>query len=185
MAEKRGIELRLVGVLVLIMLFSGLFLTVVYEVTIPYIREHQAQARERAVFEVLPKAVEFEPLTVNDLVIFRGMNEEGRTVGYALEETGAGFQDMIILMVGLDLETGRVTGLSVLRMSETPGLGARITEADFRSQFVGKELSGSFKAGKDFDAITGATLSSQTVGHIIENAAAKVLALDLEGGDKK
>ena len=54
--------------------------------------------------------------------------------------SGVGYGGTIDLMVGLNPE-GTITGVQVLRHTETPGLGAKITEEKFLQQFIAKNLS--------------------------------------------
>lgn len=81
--------------------------------------------------------------------------------------------------VGID-PGGRLTGLSVLEQTETPGLGARIAEPWFRLQFRGKraplELDPEGTRGGDpgrVDAVTGASISSRAVRDLVNRAAAE------------
>jgi len=98
----------------------------------------------------------------------------GTPVGYAVETfTTKGFSGMVKVMVGFDTE-GTICGTSVLSHSETPGLGAKMTEPSFYGQFVGKNPS-SFslevkKDGGDIDAITAATISSRAYADALRRA---------------
>jgi len=58
---------------------------------------------------------------------FVARNETGAAVGYALVCYGKGFSSVLEIMVGVDLN-GTITGTSVLKQGETPGLGERINE---------------------------------------------------------
>lgn len=83
--------------------------------------------------------------------------------GYVVEVTPSGFGGTIDMVVGVDM-TGAVTGVSIISMSETSGLGANASKDSFRSQFVGK--SGTLAVSKDggeIDALTGATITSRAV----------------------
>ena len=83
--------------------------------------------------------------------------------GYVIEVTPSGFGGTIDMVVGVDMD-GVVTGVSIISMSETSGLGANASKDSFRSQFVGK--SGTLavsKDGGDIDALTGATITSRAV----------------------
>ena len=54
--------------------------------------------------------------------------------------------------------------------SETPGLGGEITKEKFRNQFKGKQiLSDGYYVPVEFDAITGATKTSNGVKEMIDN----------------
>ena len=77
------------------------------------------------------------------------------------------------LMVGM-LPDGTINKISVIDQKETPGLGTKVTEESFTSQFVGKNPN-SYKLkvkkdGGDVDAITAATISSRAVCDAIERA---------------
>jgi electron transport complex protein RnfG len=94
---------------------------------------------------------------------------QGRFAGCAFEtHSDAGYSGRIVLLVGLRPD-GSVHGLRALKQNETPGLGAKIaaTNEPFMRQFAGRSLaSAAWKVGKDggdFDAITGATITSRAV----------------------
>jgi len=88
--------------------------------------------------------------------------------GYAVEVTPGGFDNTITMMVGVDME-GKVLGISIIKHTETAGLGAVAAAGtpageNFRGQFVG--ASGSVSVTKDggtMDAITGATITSRAI----------------------
>lgn len=95
---------------------------------------------------------------------------EGR--GYVVEVTPSGFGGTIDMMVGVGTD-GAVTGVSIISMSETSGLGANADKKDFRYQYVGK--SGTLavtKDGGEIDALTGATITSRAVTNGVNTALA-------------
>ena len=59
-----------------------------------------------------------------------------------------------------------IVGANFDHKSETPGLGGEITTEKFQSQFKGKQIS---NAPIEFDAITGATKTSNGVKEMIDN----------------
>lgn len=67
-----------------------------------------------------------------------------------------------------------VMGVTFDHQSETPGLGGEITTEKFQSQFKGKQIS---KEGEvvpvEFDAITGATKTSNGVKEMIDSTLEK------------
>ncbi|MFT6866913.1 MAG: electron transport complex protein RnfG [Cyclobacteriaceae bacterium] len=75
-----------------------------------------------------------------------------------------GYNGKIELMVGID-KNGIIKNIEVLSHTETPGLGSKIKDEDFLSQFIGKTLIDEEikvkKDGGDVDAISGATISSR------------------------
>ena len=89
-----------------------------------------------------------------------------RVLGTAFEVTAKGYGGMIELMVGVDHDL-TVSGIKVIRHSETPGLGANITTDKFGSQFADLRPDATTwslkKNGGDIDQISGATISSTAV----------------------
>ena len=89
----------------------------------------------------------------------------GANVGYAIKVVASGSQGNIEMMVGVDGE-GAVTGVSIVKNSETAGIGSKVMENQngVLDQFVGKSAAdGTLVVGTNVDAITGATVSSKGV----------------------
>ncbi len=89
----------------------------------------------------------------------------GSVIGYALKIVSSGSQGNIEMMVGVDAE-GAVTGVSIVKNSETSGIGSKVmsNENGVLDQFIGKSAAdGTLSVGKNVDAISGATVSSRGV----------------------
>ena len=89
----------------------------------------------------------------------------GSVIGYALKIVASGSQGNIEMMVGVDAE-GAVTGVSIVKNSETSGIGSKVmsNENGVLDQFIGKSAAdGTLTVGKNVDAISGATVSSRGV----------------------
>ena len=71
------------------------------------------------------------------------------------------------MRVGFDA-AGKIIGVIVGSHSETPNLGAKITEEEFLGQFNG--LQGEIALGEDITPITGATVSSRGVTQAVDTA---------------
>jgi Na+-translocating ferredoxin:NAD+ oxidoreductase subunit G len=106
---------------------------------------------------------------------------DGRLAGWVVQTAGQGYADRIEVLVGLSPDAAAITGLFVLDQKETPGLGAKITAAPWRAQYVGKSsavplevVKGGGAGGSRIDAITGATISSRAVVDIVNRALADV-----------
>jgi Na+-transporting NADH:ubiquinone oxidoreductase subunit C len=103
--------------------------------------------------------------------------------GYVIVGRGAGLWGRIVALVGFAPDRTTVTGLAFLEQSETPGLGARIDERWFKQQFRGKKgpftpvPDGSAAGESQFDAVSGATFTTEAVRGILNAAAAGVAAL--------
>lgn len=111
---------------------------------------------------------------------------EGTAGSLVVVETGPGLWGHITAAVGLDSGRGTLTGIAIIEHTETPGLGARIEEPAFTSQFRGKRgplglaADGAPEEGR-IDAITGATSSTRALVKIVNDAAARAGALGAEG----
>jgi len=95
------------------------------------------------------------------------ITKKGETpTGVVFMVSAVGYGGTIDLMVGLNPE-GSITGVQVLRHTETPGLGAKITEEKFLKQFASRNIQDTNwalkKEGGDIDQISGATISPQAV----------------------
>ena len=101
-------------------------------------------------------------------------------VGFVESKLGYGYNKSSIMSLFIciepDLET--LKGIEVLDHSETPGLGGRITEEQFKNQFAGKKLrpkimvvKGRMAEGNnEVDAITGATNTSRGIESFLNDA---------------
>jgi len=106
--------------------------------------------------------------------VYRACNAEGTQVGWVVPAVGQGFADRIQVLVGLDPSVSRVTGLFVLDQKETPGLGDYITGEPFQNRFQNVPTSPALvvvksdpAAPNEILAITGATISSESVAQIV------------------
>lgn len=105
-------------------------------------------------------------------------------VGWAVKTfSDNGFDSRIWIMVGFD-DKKQIYDTQVLAMTETPGLGSKLSTDKFRKQFKGI-VPGEFKLqvkkdGGHVDALTAATISSRAFCEALDKA---VLALN-KGGAK-
>ena len=101
---------------------------------------------------------------------------DGKPQGWVLPAGGMGFADRIEVLIGLDPAAETITGLWVLDQKETPGLGDLIRDEDFRGRFIGKstgehiEAKSEPKRSNEILALSGATISSQSVAKIVNEA---------------
>ena len=173
--------LRLALTLLLITAVVAAALAGVNSITKPMIDQLNAEKTQKAIETVLPGGYDTMVENYTDetgLVckVYQGAN------GYALEVLPAGFDNTITMMVGVDTE-GKVLGISIVKHTETAGLGAVAAAATsageaFRGQFAGQ--SGTLAVSKDggtIDAITGATITSRAVTDGVNAALACVANL--------
>lgn len=141
---------------------SGYLLAHVYKVTKPKIDEQKKQEEQKLYKEIFPEGVEF----VEEKEYVSVYDSEKKLLGRIYHIVQAGYGGPIVIKVGFDPEC-KVKGVRILEHSETPGLGAKITEKSFLNQFTGKSGKELYlkKYNKEgtIDAITGATISSKAV----------------------
>lgn len=105
--------------------------------------------------------------------------EGENVVGYCVELASPGFGGDISMTVGFEAD-GSILGVSIVSLSETPGLGSRVQEAAYLDQYKGQ--SGTLTLGEDVDAIAGATVSSRAVLNGV-NRAVEILNRTVKGGE--
>lgn len=119
--------------------------------------------------------------------------EEGEVTGLAIEAPGhGGYAGDIVIMIGLDRESGRMLGVEIVAHGETPGVGAQVEKGEFRAQWQG--LSATEPAalrgqGGAIDAITGATFSTAAmldgtnqVTRLVKEKEAEILQFIAQAG---
>jgi Na+-transporting NADH:ubiquinone oxidoreductase subunit C len=107
----------------------------------------------------------------------------GQPAGYVFIRSGPGLWGEITATVGFDSVLSTLTGVDFLKQSETPGLGARISETWFKEQFRGKKGpfttvgEGEPASESQFDAITGASITSNAVMSILNSTISQAKGL--------
>lgn len=133
---------------------------------------------QKALSLVLPAfdSVEEHSVDVGDeKITINVASVAGTPVGYAVSSSAGGFGGTIEMVVGFNAE-GTITGINVLKHSETPGLGSLIANEGnlLARQFVDKSPSTMTlkvtKDGGEIDALTGATITSRAYINGIEKA---------------
>lgn len=179
----------------------ALLIVSVFSATATRIAENQARFLARAVSEVLPAAQTTVPIMVTQdeqivevveataLPAFLGYNEDSELVGAVITAEGMGYQDNIRVLYSYSFEQDAIVGFMVLDSKETPGLGDKIeTEPHFIANFERLDASVApagdsllnpivtVKQGEktepwQIDGITGATITSEAIGTILNNSA--------------
>lgn len=175
-------------VLFIITIIAGACLGYVYTITKEPIEKAEAKAKEDAYKDVFSSADSFEDFSsfsnpkendtltwssngfenidINEAVLSK--DKEGNTIGVVLNiTTHEGFGGDIQFAMGITLD-GTTNGISILKISETPGLGMRADEV-LKPQYSGKRTE-SFVVTKtgattdsEIDAISGATITSNAL----------------------
>ena len=165
-------------ILTVITLISGLLLGTVYGITKEPIEKQIQESTLTAYKLVLPEAQDFEeltdltyPITSEDgdvSIIVKGLGAGGEVVGYVVNVTNhESYGGDVTLAVGVKSDK-TVGAIEVLEINDTPGLGMKAKEEDFKKRFVGTTLDGTDNADaltamSGVDAISGATITTGAV----------------------
>ncbi|MBQ6949073.1 MAG: FMN-binding protein [Firmicutes bacterium] len=93
-----------------------------------------------------------------------------------VETTAEGYVDEIVVWTAVKPD-GRIAGVTIRTMHETPGIGRRaLREEGFLRQFLGTR--GDAEIGSNVDGISGATVTSRAVARAINAASASITGED-------
>lgn len=152
-------------VLAIICLVITACLSLTYEVTKPIIEENDRKIAEAGRIEVLPAADGFDQVEADFPAGVVDVYTASNHTGYVVTVTSKGYSsNPLKVMVGINNE-GTIENVKVLTNEETPGLGSKVSNADFLAQFPGMNES-----IEGFEAIGGATISSNAMRHAMELA---------------
>lgn len=169
--------------LFLICLVVTALLAVTNKLTQPQIEKLAIEAETKTKAEALATADSFSEALSYELngvqyQYYEG-SVSGEKVGYVFSTSAKGYGGDIEIMVGVD-NGGKVTGVSILSINETAGLGMNAKNKSFLSQFNG--LSGEIGVAKsnaadnEIQALTGATITSKAMAQAVN------IALEIYGG---
>ncbi len=162
---------NMVLTLLIVAIVCSVILSFVYSYTEPRIAETQAQLTLGGLKQVI-NAQEFVEIIPDTL--WNAVDSSGILTGIVFRVFPQGYGGPIPITVGLDLN-GKITGVRIASaaegLKETPGLGVKITEPEFKDQFIDKcAPEAQLKSdGGEIDAITAATISSRAVCNGIKN----------------
>lgn len=190
--ERRdiGVMLKEAGILFAITLTAGLLLGFVYELTKEPIAEQERKAVREACAAVFQEAASFETVEYvpsEELLeelsgmgvipgsAFQALGSDGSALGHVVESVSRrGYGGRLVLYVGIASD-GTLKGVSILDISETPGLGMRAKEV-LCPQFKDKKAD-SFvytktgaTADNEIDAIAGATVTTKAFTSAVNGA---------------
>lgn len=159
--------------LVLICAVAAGLLAFINTVTAPMIAQNNEKAAEEAKRAVLSEASEFTEMTDASGNVYYIGTKDSAIIGYVFTTSASGYGGAVDVMTGIDAD-GNVTGISILTLNETPGLGMNAAKDSFTSQYSGK--TGPFNVTKEtpgdneIKAITSATITSKAVTNAVNEA---------------
>lgn len=181
MSKKReNTLLNMALSLFLISIVAAITLAGVYSFTKEPIAKVKKEKTENAIREVLPEFDRIERSSIlpydggkDSLIIYTAFSGD-EISGYAVESyTLKGFSGLIKVMVGFTPELV-IVNTAVLEHKETPGLGTKMSDESFKSQFENvnpKEFNINIKKdGGEVDGITAATISARAFSDAVDRA---------------
>lgn len=124
---------------------------------------------------LVPGATSGEAIEIEGKLVYRAMIND-KQLGWVIPSNGQGFADRIEILLGLNNDITKITGVYVLDQKETPGLGNKIIDEEWRKQFNNKDAKINLIVTKsntpkedEISSITGATISSESVCSIVQN----------------
>jgi electron transport complex protein RnfG len=208
-AQQATSTTALIRALGVVSAVCGLIIVGTYQGTLPAAKAIRRIATERAVFKVVPAAKSIEEFNAlpdggiaaagsgdappGALRFYAAYDDAGQLAGIAAEGAAKGYADTVRVMFGYTPACQCITGIGVVSMRETPGIGDKIlVDKDFLANFKALDvklnadlsaLANEVKVVKhgtktqpwQIDAIAGATVTSRAVGKGINDAAKALL----------
>ena len=189
---KLGVTLALYAVV------SCTVLAVVNNFTAPKIEQNQMAKVNKAMESFFPgegysfsQKSDYEPKNIGSIKIESLIlaEKDGKIAGGAAQVSGPTY-DTATLIVGMAAD-GTITGVQFLKNTDSPGFGLKASDSTFKlpngktfyGQFEGKNAKDGFEKDKNFDAISGATITSNGIANLLK-AGTETLLSYIGGNDE-
>ena len=186
----------------LIAAITGFALAIVYQITKPIIEAQDLKALEQGLSEIFPGDYEFvkldKPISSKDPSVqiteshlIKDKSTQ-KNVGMVARVVVPGSQAPIEMLVGIKSD-GTVSGVKILKLNETAGLGANAdnpkyyvdkkNKITFLGQFIGKNVEKDKLIPKeDIIAMSGATITSRAISTGVKVAGQAIVSYLKEAG---
>ena len=164
--------------LFVIAVVASALLALTNNITEDLISENLVKTKMKSYQIVFSEATSFSEektiqLTGEEFSYVEALDNSGNILGYVFMTAEKGYGGDVTVMTGISAD-GLVTGVNPLNLSETPGLGMKVQQKDFRDQFKdltsGISLSKNDVSGNAIKAVTGATITSQAFTDSVNTA---------------
>ncbi len=169
---KPGLTLFIVSVV------AAVCLGYVFDITKGPIDDQQRLTKATAMSEILSSATEFKEevnLPFNDNIKSVDVGYKGSDIsGYVIGVTQKGYGGDVDMLVAVDTN-GVISGIKIVKHSETPGLGANATNPAFYNKFAGKSgrltvIKSGAPRDNEIETITSATITTRAVTEGVNSA---------------
>jgi Na+-translocating ferredoxin:NAD+ oxidoreductase subunit G len=161
--------------LFVICLVTAILLAVTNQMTRDKIVAMNKQTESTSRQVVLPGTTEFEDSKDGTYAIGKSEND---ITGYVFTTKSKSYGGDLSVMTGISKD-GKVTGVVILEISDTPGLGLNAQKESFRDQYKQAAPEKGFEVTKSgtaadgqINAMTGATITSKAVTSAVNEAVA-------------
>ena len=186
----------------LIAAITGFALAIVYQITKPIIEAQDLKALQQGLSEIFPGDYEFvkldKPISsadpsvqIAESYLVKDKSTQ-KNVGMVARVVVPGSQAPIEMLVGIKSD-GTVSGVKILKLNETAGLGANAdnpkyyvdkkNKITFLGQFIGKNVEKDKLIPKeDIIAMSGATITSRAISTGVKVAGQAIVSYLKEAG---
>jgi len=186
----------------LIAAITGFALAIVYQITKPIIEAQDLKALQQGLSEIFPGDYEFvkldKPISsadpsvqITESYLVKNKSTQ-KNVGIVARVVVPGSQAPIEMLVGIKSD-GTVSGVKILKLNETAGLGANAdnpkyyvdkkNKITFLGQFIGKNVEKDKLIPKeDIIAMSGATITSRAISTGVKVAGQAIVSYLKEAG---
>lgn len=91
-------------------------------------------------------------------------------IGWERIADAPGYAGNVQVLVGVN-PAGQITGVRVVRQTESPSFYARIVDTGFTDNFGEMDVTSPFRLGEDVDAVTRATITSRAITEAVQAAS--------------
>ena len=153
-------------------------LALTHNLTLEPIANQRRRTQERTLQAVMPQATAFrifsEESSGSIVRIFECLDGED-IIGYVAELASDGYSGSISMMVGFSKAENALTGMRIMKHSETPGLGDLAAKEQFYRGFDGRALeplrvAKGTAGNNEIQAITAATITTRAVVDAVNEA---------------
>ena len=184
--------LRIIIFVIIMGTVSGVMLVGLNKLTEPQIKKNEELKLKSSILDALEipfvgKEAVFGLFKQNVQVLEKDKFSFYRGIdgAVAFEFKGPGLWGPIYGVVSINSDLKTIRTIKILHQEETPGLGARIAEKEYLSQFKSKEVvprlifmpQGKARANNEVDAITGATGTSKALEKLLNETIQKNLSI--------
>ena len=173
-------QAKVLGILGAVVLVTGAAVSCVHVWTDLDAARTANRAQQELLSQVMPQAAfssETPYRASGALSIQAAYSADNELLGYCVEVQSQGFNGMITMMVGVNLN-GEVTGVAAISHKEAPNVGTRAMTEEALSRYVG--MSGTIRTSgsNSVDVVAGATVTSEAITAGVNRALAIVASLD-------